>query len=64
MAICPKKVKKIYYIMFCITKKSNFVSYFFSKKNIEQKTFVPITLGTQNMHNFRHMSIFPEAHGT
>ena len=64
MAICPKKVKKIYYIMFCITKKVILFHIFLAKKNIEQKTFVPKTLGTQNMHNFRHMSIFPEAHGT
>ena len=37
MAISPKKVKKIYYIMFCIAKKSNFVSYFLRKKILNKK---------------------------
>ena len=37
MAICPKKVGKniLYYVLYC--KKSNFVSYFLSKKKILKK---------------------------
>ena len=37
MAICPKKVGKniLYYVLYC--KKSNFVSYFLSKKKILNK---------------------------
>ena len=46
MAICPKKVRKkiLYYVLYC--KKSNCLIFFEQKKKIEQKTFVPKTLGS------------------
>ena len=64
MAKCPKKGKTniLYYVLY--SKKCYFVYSFWAKKNIEQKTFVPKTQGTQNMHNFSRMTIFPKAHGT
>ena len=50
--------------MFCIPKNVILFIFFEQKKNIEQKTFVPKTQGTQDMHNFSRMTIFPKAHGT
>ena len=37
MAKCPKKGKKIYYIMFCIPKNVILLVFFKQKKKIEQK---------------------------
>ena len=49
--------------MFCI-KKGILFHFFEQNKNIEQKTFVTKTLGSQNMPILRDMSIFPKAPGT
>ena len=52
MAKCPNKGKTniLYHV-------------FLSKKILKKKTFVPKIPGTHSMHNFRHMTIFPKAHG-
>ena len=65
MAKCPKKGKTniLYYVLY--SKKCYFVGVFFEeKKRLNKKTFVPKIQGTQNMHNFSRMTIFPKAHGT
>ena len=61
MEKCPNKgkINILYYVLYC--KKGDF---FWAKKILNKKTFVPKNPGTQNMHNFRHMKIFPKAHGT
>ena len=64
MVKCPNKVKinVLYYVLYC--KKGDFLYFFEQKKILNKKTFVPKSQGTQNMHNFWHMTIFPKAHGT
>ena len=56
MEKCPNKGKTniLYHVL----------SIFLSKKILKKKTFIPKIPGTHNMHNFRHMTIFPKARGT
>ena len=64
MAKFPNKGKTniLYNVLY--SKKCYFVYFFEQKKILNKKTFVPKTQGTQNMHNFSRMTIFPKAHGT
>ena len=65
MEKCPNKgkINILYYVLYC--KKGDFLYFFWAKKKYwTKKTFVPKIQGTQNMHNFWHMTIFPKAHGT
>ena len=65
MAKCPNKgkINILYYVLYC--KKGDFL--FFEQKKILNKKHLSQKVkeqGTQNMHIFLHMTIFPKAHGT
>ena len=64
MEKCPNKdkINILFYVLYC--KKGDFLYFFLAKKILNKKPFVPKSQGTQNMHNFWHMTIFPKAHGT